>query len=185
VRLWRPVGWAFDPLNLQFPFFVQYVAMLIVGVIACRNDWLSRLPRATGRLWLGVGIFLIVVVFPAMFVLGGAPQGNVAPFLGGWHVQALAYALWDQATGVAMIVGLIVFFRERLNRQGPLTREAAASSYTAYIIHTPVIILLALAVRYVTIYPLLKFVLVSLVAVPLCFALGAVIRRAPLARRVL
>jgi surface polysaccharide O-acyltransferase-like enzyme len=128
---------------------------------------------------------MIVVVFPTMFVLGGAPRGVVAPFLGGWHVQALAYALWDQVTGVAMIAGLIVFFREHLNRQGPLTREASAASYTAYIIHTPVIILFALAVRNVTLYPLLKFALVSLIVVPLCFVLSAGLRRLPGARRIL
>ena len=185
VRLWRPVGWAFGPLNLQFPFFVQYIAMLIVGVVACRNDWLTRLPKATGWFCLGVGVFSIVVLFPAMFVLGGAMQGDVSKFAGGWHVQALAYALWDQVTGLAMMVGLIVLFRERLNCQGRLTREASASSYTTYIIHTPVIIPFALAVRNVTIYPLLKFIVVSLIAVPLCFALGAVIRRLPGARRIL
>ena len=185
VRLCWPVGWAFGPLNLQFPFFVQYVAMLIVGVTAYRNDWLGRLPKATGRLWLGVGIFMIVAVFPTMFIAGGAPQGEVAPFMGGWHWQALAYALWDQLTGVAMMIGLIVFFRERCNRQGRLLKEASAASYTAYIVHTPVLILFTLAIRNVAIYPLLKFVIVALIVVPLCFGLGAGIRRLPGARRIL
>ncbi len=185
ARLWWPVGWAFGPLNLQLCFFVQYIAMLIVGVVAYRHDWLGRLPKATGRLWLSVGIFMIVVVFPIMFVAGGAPQGEVAPFMGGWHWQALAYAMWDQLTGVAMMIGLIAFFRERFNRQGRLAKEASAGSYAAYIIHTPVIILFALAVRNVAIYPLLKFALVSLILVPLCFALGAGLRRLPGARRIL
>lgn len=185
ARLWWPFGWSFGPLNLQFCFFVQYIAMLIVGVIAYRNDWLRRLPKAAGRLWLGLAIFLIVAVLPALFFLGGAVRGDISTYLGGWYWQALAYALWEQVTGVAMIVGLVVFFRERCNRQGRLLKEASAGSYAAYIIHTPVIIVFALAVRNVTIYPLLKFVVVSLVAVPLCFALGAAIRRLPLARRIL
>lgn len=185
ARLWWPVGWAFGPLNLQFCFFVQYLAMLIVGVIAYRNDWLVRLPKTAGRLWLGLAIFLIVVVFPTVFVLGGALQGNIPKFIGGCHWQALTYAMWEQLTGIAMMIGLIVFFRERLNHQGRLAREASAGSYAAYIIHTPVIILFALAVRSIAIYPLLKFVVVSLILVPLCFAIGAAIRRLPGARRIL
>lgn len=185
ARLFWPVGWAFGPLNLQFCFFVQYIAMLIVGVTAYRHDWLLRLPVATGRLWLGAGIFLIVVVFPIMFVAGGAPQGEVAPFMGGWHWQALAYAMWDQLTGVAMMIGLIVLFRERFNRQGRLLKEASAASYTAYIIHAPVLILFTLAVRNITLYPLLKFALAALILVPLCFMLGAGLRRLPLARQIL
>lgn len=185
VRLWHTVGWSFGPLNLQFPFFVQYMAMMIVGVAAYRRNWLTTLPKATGWLWLGVGIFLIVIVFPAMFVLGGALKGNVPLFVGGWHWQALAYALWEQFTGVAMMIGLIVLFRERFNRQGRLAQEASAASYAVYIIHTPVVILLALAVRNVAVYPLLKFVLVALIAIPLCFVVGALLRRLPLARRIL
>ena len=84
-----------------------------------------------------------------------------------------------------MIIALTVLFRERFNHQGRLAREASASSYATYIIHTPIIILGALAVRHVTIYPLLKFVVVSLVLVPLCFLLAAGIRRLPGVRRIL
>jgi len=185
VRLWFPFGRSFGPLNLQLCFFVQYIAMLIVGVVAYRHDWLMRIPKTAGARWLGVAAFLIVVAFPAMFILGGAAKGNESTFFGGCHWQAFAYATWEQFTCVAMIIGLAVLFRERLNRQGPLAREASASSYATYIIHAPVIILGTLAVRHVTIYPLLKFVVVSLVLVPLCFLLAAGIRRLPGARGIL
>jgi surface polysaccharide O-acyltransferase-like enzyme len=185
VRFWFPFGWAFGPLNLQLCFFVQYVAMLVVGVVAYRNDWLVRVPKATGRLALGLAAFLIVVAFPAMFILGGAAKGNESTFFGGWHWQAFAYSTWEQFTCVAMIIALTVLFRERLNRQGWLAREASASSYATYIIHTPIIILGALAVRNVAMHPLLKFVVVSLALAPLCFLLAAGIRRLPGARGIL
>lgn len=185
VRLRFPVNWALGFFNLQLPFFVQYSAMLIVGVIACRRDWLMCVPRAMGRRCLIVAAVLIFVLFPVLFTLGGALEGNVAPFLGGLHWQAFGYAMWEQLLGVAMIVGLTVFFREHLNRQGHLAREAAAASYTTYILHAAVVILFTLAVRDIALYPLLKFALVALIVVPLCFALGAGVRRLPLARRIL
>lgn len=185
VRFWFPFGWAFGPLNLQLCFFVQYIAMLVVGVVAYRHDWLIRIPKTAGALWLGVAAFLVVFAFPAMFILGGAAKGNESTFFGGWHWQAFAYATWEQLTCVAMIIGLTVLFRERFNHQGRLAREASGSSYATYIIHAPVVILGTLAVRHVTIYPLLKFVVVSLALVPLCFLLGGAIRRLPLARRIL
>ena len=185
ARLWWPVGWGFGPLNLQLCFFAQYIAIFIVGVIAYRNDWLARLPKTTGRLCLGLAIFLVVVIFPAMFLMGGAASGDVSKFLSGWHWQAFAYAVWEQLTGVAMITGLIVLFRERCNYQDRLLKEAAASSYAVYLIHASVLILFTLAVRSIAIYPLLKFALVSLILVPLCFALGGGLRRLPGARRIL
>ncbi len=185
ARLYWPIGWAFGPLNLQLCFFVQYVAMLIVGVHACRGDWLTNLSKTTGRRCLIVAVVLITVILPALFVLGGALQGDVPKFMGGWHWQAFAYAMWEQLLGLVMMAGLIVLFRERFNRPGRLAKEAAASSYTAYIIHTPILIVCTLAARDVPMYALLKFALAVLVLAPMSFALGAAIRRAPLARRIL
>ncbi len=185
VRVRLPVAWSLDPLRLQLPFVSQYACMFGLGIVACRNDWLARMSRATGRRWLALAAVLIFVIFPLLFTLGGALEGDVGKFLGGFHWQAFAYAMWEQLVGVAMIVGLTVLFREHLNRQGSLAKEAAGAGYATYILHTPVVILVTLAVRDVELYPLLKFALVALVMVPLCFALGAAVRRLPVARRIL
>ena len=180
-----PIAWSFDPLDLQLPFFSQYLCMFLLGIVASRNDWLAHMPRATGRLWLALAGVLIFVIFPILFTLGGAFQGNVPKFLGELHWQAFAYAMWEQLVGVAMIVGLTVLFREHLNRQSSLAGEAAAASYATYVLHAPVLILFTLAVRDIELYPLLKFALVALIVVPLCFAVGAAVRRLPMARQIL
>jgi len=185
VRIWLPIGWAFEPLNLQFPFFPQYICLFIVGVLAYRRDWLVRIPDSMGRLWLCAAVTLVLVVFPVLVVAGGGLNGDITPFAGGLHWQCFAYAVWEQATGVAIIVALLVLFRKHLNRQGKLSQAASAGAYTAYIIHGPVIILVALAIRSVTLYPLLKFALAVLISVPLCFALANIIRKLPLAKRIL
>jgi hypothetical protein len=185
VRIWLPVGWGFEPLNMQFPFFVQYVCAFPIGIIAYRRNWFVRIPAGMGRLWLIVVAVFAVVLFPALFVLGGALSGDTSRFVGGLHWQSLAYALWEQFIGLAMMIALLVVFRERFNRQGKTARAASASAYAAYIIHAPVVVLLTLAVKDVRLYPLLKFVLAALVAVPLCFALGNAVRHLPLARKIL
>ena len=185
VRIWLPVGWRFRPLNLQFPFFPQYICMFIIGIVAYRRNWLTRIPDAMGRLWLCTAVVMIVIVAPVLLILGGAIKGNIAPFLGGLHWQCFGYTLWEQLTGVALIIGLPALFRKRLNRQGRPARAMAGSVYTAYIIHAPVVVLLTIAIRNISLYPLLKFAFAVLTAVPLCFALANVIRKLPLARRIL
>ena len=185
VRIWLPVGWTFGPLNLQFPFFPQYICMFIVGIHAYRHNWFLRLPEGMGRFWFYVAVVLIVVLFPALFMLGGAASGNTDPFIGGLHWQCLAYSIWEQFVCVAVVIALLVLFRKRFNRQGAIAKAMSDSSYTAYIIHAPVIILVALAVRHITLYPLLKFALVVPIAVALSFALANVIRQLPLARKIL
>jgi len=185
VRIWLPLGWDLDYLNLQLPFFPQYIVMFILGVLAYRHNWPSRLPRRLARPWFALAAVLIVVVFPLLTLLGGLLEGDISKLAGGLHWQALAYALWEQTLGVAMMAGLLILFRERFNRQGTLARAVSASSYTVYIIHAPVIVLFTLAVRGIHLYPLLKYAAVALVIIPACYVLANVLRQLPLARRIL
>ena len=185
VRIWLPIGWNFEPLNFQFPFFPQYICMFIVGIFAYRHNWLMRIPDSMGRFWLFVGIFFIVVLFPALFILGGTPKVDITIFMGGLHWQCLAQALWEQSICVSMVIGLVVLFRKRFNHQTRLTKAMSASAYTAYIIHAPVVVLVTLAMRNISLYHLLKFALAVAIAVPLCFSVANFIRQLPLARRIL
>ena len=96
-----------------------------------------------------------------------------------------AYALWESFLCISMCIGLIYAFRRYLNQRGKIAGFLVPNAYTAYIIHAPVITYLAFAMRDVMLYPLLKWALVALVAVPLCFGLSALIRKLPYTERVL
>jgi fucose 4-O-acetylase-like acetyltransferase len=185
VRIWLPVGWCFRPLNFQFPFFPQYICMFIVGIVAYERNWLTRIPDSMGKIWLVVAVTFIVILFPILFASGGAASGNVDSFMGGFHWQCFGYAAWEQFTGVAMIISLLYIFRKCFNRQSETAKAMSASAYTAYIIHAPVTIFVAIAMRNISLYPLLKFALAAVIAVPLCFGLGNFIRQLPLAKRIL
>jgi glucan biosynthesis protein C len=54
-----------------------------------------------------------------------------------------------------------------------------------YFIHAPVLVFLALALRNVSLHPLIKWALVTPVAVSLCFVIAHFFRRLPLVRRIL
>ena len=175
--------YTFKPLNLQFPFFAQYIALFVVGLTAYRRNWFLGLPDKTGRLWLRMAVLLIFLWLP-MIVAVGAITDDV-PLRGGWHWQSLCYALWESFLCISMCIGLIYAFRRYLNRRGKIAGFLVANAYTAYIIHAPVITTLAFAVQGVTLYPLLKWALAALGAVPLCFGLSSLIRKLPYTERVL
>ncbi len=184
VRIWLPLGWNFVPLNLQFPFFVQYIALFVVGLIAYRRNWLLNLPERTGRFWLGVALVSVFLFWP-LALGGGALQQGLEPFRGGLRWQALAYALWESFLGISMCIGLVYAFHRYRNQQGRLAAFLSRNAYATYLIHEVVIVAIAYAVRDVAIYPLAKWALVVLVAVPLCFALSAPTRKLPYADRIL
>jgi glucan biosynthesis protein C len=87
---------------------------------------------------------------------------------------------------VSMCIGLIYAFRRYLNHSGKLAGFLVPNAYAAYIIHAHVIITVAFAARdLLPLHPLLKWFVMALVSVPLCFGLGALIRKIPYADRVL
>jgi len=185
VRQWRPVGWCYEPLNFQLPFFPQYVVMFILGIQAYRRQWLTRLSTALGWRSLILAAAFLFVLLPLFTLLGGAADGNISEFLGGLHWQALAMALWEQSMGVLLMVGLLVLFRERLNGHSRLSRAASANSFATYVLHTPVLIVLTLMVREVHLYPLLKFAVVGAFVIPASFLAAGLIRRVPGIQRIL
>ncbi|MBN1582278.1 MAG: acyltransferase [Anaerolineae bacterium] len=184
VRMWLPMGWCFEPLNLQFPYFAQYITLFVIGLIAYRRNWLLGLPDRAGRIWLGMAGLLIVLFWPLMLA-GGAIDNGIEAFAGGWHWQAFAYALWESFLCLSMCIGLVYLFRRFGSRQGRLARFLSRNAYAAYLIHEAVITIVAYAARSAEVYPLLKWALASLVALPLCFGLSNLIRRLPYADRVL
>ncbi|NIO68901.1 MAG: acyltransferase family protein [Anaerolineae bacterium] len=180
-----PVGKAIF-LNFQAGFFVHYTFCFYIGVLAYRGDWFRRLSKAQARRWGILSLVVILLFFP-LLILGGALESeeNLAKFTGGLHWQSLVFSLWLTFLMVGIIVFLLYFFRERLNQAGPIAKSMAANVYTVYIIHQTVLVALHILMLPVPIPTIVKFVIVSAIAVPVCFLLSSLIRRIPYARRVL
>ncbi len=184
MRLWLPIDSYFKPLGLPMAYVPQYIALFFIGVIAYRGDWFQRIPVATGKLWLGIVLFLILVLFPILFVLGGALEGNTDAFTGGLTWQSFALSVWEEFICVGMIIILLVWFREKLNRQGAVAKAMSDSTFAVYFVHAPVLVFLALALQNLDLYPLLKWALVSPVAIALCFVIAYILRRLPVLRSI-
>jgi glucans biosynthesis protein C len=183
VRIAVPQGWNFTLLNFQFPYFPQYIALFTLGLIAFRGNWLLTIPKNTGRFWSRIALVLLLLL-PMLFIVGFA-MGDANSFLGGFSWQAAAYAFWEQLFAVAVSIGLCVWFRERLNFQNRFTKALSESSYTAYILQAPILVFLALSLQSIQMPLMLKFAIVSPIAVSLCFLIAFLVRKIPIANKVL
>jgi surface polysaccharide O-acyltransferase-like enzyme len=183
IRLWLPVGWSFQLLNLQFPFFAQYIALFAIGIIAYQRNWLLGMPESAGRRWLWIGI-IFILLFPVIAIAGGAVEDDT-PFRGGWHWQSVVFALYESLLCVSLCIGVVYLFRRFAGNRNVLQKFLADNAYTAYIIHAPIITLTALALRSVELHPLLKFSILALISLPVCFILSALIRKIPLTQKFL
>ena len=180
ARVWFPQDeWVYAPwpFSLEPAHAPQYILLFVLGVLAFRRGLLERLPAKAGWIWLGVG-FLPTLVF--------SPILMERSFLGaGFTLDGLAAAAREAFECVGVCLWLLVGFRTRLNRSGPVWRFLSANAYVVYIIHVPVLLVFQWAAIGLHTGPLVKFLLVSACSIPICFFLGALIRAIPGARRIL
>jgi peptidoglycan/LPS O-acetylase OafA/YrhL len=182
VRLWYPIDrWiAFlGFIQVAFADVPRDLAFFVIGIVAYRRNWFSSMPASTGMKWLLVGFASAAICYGLYFTGHGYFNG------GGLTLGAFVFDLWEVFLCCGMCFGLTVLFRERLNRQGRFAKDLAASTYAVYLLHVPVLVAVQYAVGHEAWGPLVKFLLVTLIAVPATFALGSGLRRLPLARSVL
>jgi Acyltransferase family len=178
VRLAFPTGWQI--LGLQLGYFPLYVAFFVFGIRAHGNGWLDHLDRSQARPW-GRGARIATVAFLVAVFGGGGPD----IVNGGANLPALAYAMWEPWLCVAISLWLLLLFRERFATQGALAHRLARSAYTAYIIHPFLVVGDTALVARTPLDPLLRFVVLCVLAVGATFAVADVIRRAPGLARIL
>jgi glucan biosynthesis protein C len=183
VRIWLPIGYVLNPFGFQLPFFPQYIAFFIVGVIAFRGNWLLTMPAKTGTFWLRLALILIVVFLAVLSF--AAVIGTVGLFFGGFNWQTAFYTFWEQAFAVSISIGLIVWFREKLNFQNRFAKMLSDNSYAAYVLQAPIIVGLGLGLASIKMPLALKFLAVAPIGVTICFMIAYLVRKIPKVNRVL
>lgn len=182
VRLQFPMD-SKQVMNLHVFQWPQYLALFGFGVLCGERGWLDpvsdRLRRGCG--WVAVAA---TAALPVVMALGGAfaEDGSPDAFSGGVHWESMATAAVEAALAVGASIWFVAWFRRRWAHQGPIAREAARAAYGAFIIQTPVLVLVALALRPLSMAPELKLLVLAPAAVVASFGISWLVGEA-VARR--
>lgn len=183
IRIVQPIGTSI--LNMQLCFFVSYVVLFCVGIVAYRGDLLRKISYRAGKWTLIGAVGLGFVVWLFVFALL-SKTGHVLAIEGGGTWESAGYAVWESSVAVAMGFGLLAVFREKLNRQGRVAKAMSDSSFTVYMFHPPILVAVALLFTPLALAPVAKWAIACVICVPLCFAAAYfVFRRIPLLKSVL
>ncbi|GAA3781269.1 acyltransferase [Flavobacterium ginsengiterrae] len=183
VRIIFPVGWILEPFGFQLGHFPQYIALFIIGLIASKNNWLDQLSEKTGR-QLKRSAKLCLLLFPLFLVIRLALNTPVSWFSGGFHWQALLYAIWEQCIGISILTAILIKGKTKWNTTSKLLTNASRSSFAVYIFHPLVIVIFSLLARNWNVDPAIKLLITSPLIVFFSFTLGALIVSIPGVKRV-
>lgn len=181
IRLLYPIGTG--PLELQLGYFPLYIVLFIAGILAKNNNWLEKIPRRQVIKWKWISI-AVIPILPVGLILTGALDGNFQLY-GGMNVQALMYAMWEPFVCFGIVLVLLNRFLHKYNTTGSFRSWLSQRAYTVFIIHPPVVVGWTLAFHGVLFPAMIKWVIVSALALVTCFLVAAMIRFIPGVRKVL
>ncbi|MEV8635364.1 acyltransferase family protein [Streptosporangium sp. NPDC051023] len=174
--LWRlavPVGAYWQFVGLPSPAYLpQYASLFAVGVLAYRGQWLDALSPKARRPSFVISGVATAVLLPVTTITDGA-------------LRTLVSAAWESVFAVTVVIGLLSLFRGRFDRQGRRGRFLSEHAYTVYVVHPLVLVGLGYAFRPLDAPAIVKFAVVAVFALPLCWGLAYAVRSLPGARKVL
>jgi len=182
VRLWFRLGSEIPHTGLQLPYFPQYIAMLIVGILFAKYHWFEQITYKQGIRWFAVAQFFILIVFPVFFIYGG---GEGDPYAGGWTWQSAVLCIWEQVTGFSLMIGLTGIFKEKFNQQGKLVKSLSGAAYAVFIAHAFLTVTLSIVLKSWEVYPILKFIILAPVALFLSYGMGILLKKIPIVNKII
>jgi glucans biosynthesis protein C len=140
------------------------------------DDLMARARRLGWMALAGVGLL-------AAWIGYENARGNLEPTLhsAGWPtmVTAVLYGI----ISVGFTVWFTAMIRARWSGAGPLRARAGQASYAAYVLHALVLTAVMAAFAALALAPELKFLIVAVVAVPVCFLAGYALTQLPATAR--
>ena len=181
TRLYFPIG--SDVANLQFSFFSGYVFMFAIGILAFNDKTFDRITYRDGKRWLFISLGIGV---PSWFLLifFGGPMEGIMLIEGGMNWPALLYAVWESFICVTFIIALAGIFKHRVNVGGRIQKFLSDNAFGVFVFHAPVLIGISMLVKEVSLHPVLKFLMVSILALVSSFGVTWLVRRVGVFRRI-
>ena len=167
---------------LGFPslgYLAQYLSFFLIGMLVFWQGWLRSIPGSLGQFGFVLAVLATVILFPTAVFIG---SGSMWIGYGSW--QSAVFALWDSIFAVGISLALITFFRSFVGGGEKFGRFLSQHSFAVYVFHVPVIVFLLPALSGLQMVSLLKFGLVSVVALPLSFGIAWIIRKIPYVKKI-
>jgi Na+/melibiose symporter-like transporter len=169
-------------LNARVSAWTQGAVLFALGVMAAEAGWNGRLTRDAERRLGRVAVAGALLTLVLVSWTGARDQLDLA--LGGLNWASISFAVLYGVVSIAFTLWCLAWVRRRWPTHGPVMARAGRGSYATYLLHPVVLVSVMLAFRPVPLPPELKFLVVSVVGVPVCFVVGYAVTRVPGVGRV-
>jgi hypothetical protein len=170
IRIVYPYGGDSGFTDLNFWQWPASVAAFGLGISGSRQGWGSGVPAGLADPCRTVTLMAAAAMAVLLTIAGF--RDRVDPLMGGWGWPALVFAAVEAALTIFGSVWLLAVAQRRLDRRIRWGPVLSRSSYAAFILQTPVLLGLAVALRPVALPAEIKALLLAAAGVATCFALA-------------
>ena len=184
VSRWSPLDATSTVLNLMWASWPQGAGLFALGVWAGEAGSLGDLTAWAPRLgWTALAATALLAAMVVYEKTRGQAAATSALHGAGWPIM-LGMVLYGIAS-VAVTVWFTELIRARWSGDGPLRARAGRASYATYVLHPLLLTAIMVLFASLALAPELKFLVVAVVAVPVCFLAGYAATRVPAISAVL
>ncbi len=182
--LWRyviPIGRSV----IGFPslaYLPQYLGFFLLGIAAKRFNWLRSLSTMAGVCGGIVALAAVIFLLPLAFTgewFSLEVTDAITNGFGGAHWQSAVSALFDSVFAVGITLAALTTAQRLLASRSRIGTFLSVHSYAVYVLHMPVVIFLAYAMRGLELATIPKTAVVSIVVVPVSVLVAFVVRKIP------
>jgi hypothetical protein len=174
VRLVFQVGSSF--YNLQLSYFTSYIVMFIAGIIIGENNLLENISDEKNTNWIKLSLIIGLPLWFFLMLFGGALEGKTY-YNGGLYWQNFAFALWESLTAIGFSIGIIAFFRKKVNINNKFTGLMRDNAFGIYFFHAPILITISIIFKHWSINSILKFAFITIITSIICLGFSYFIRK--------
>ena len=109
---------------------------------------------------------------------------RIESFQGGGSSQSILAALWEQVTGISIIMALLTTAKFKWNYTTSPLKNMSRAAYATYILHPLAVVSVALILMYWQIEPALKFLIAAPFVVTISFLLGSLAIKLPVIKNI-
>ena len=164
--------WVLGFVHIEPAHYLQYVIMFVLGVLAYRGQWLTKMNNCTGAISLLIGSALAI----GDYVRNDGAWNN---FVYQW------FGIYESLLCVFFSVGLLWLFREFVNGTNAFQNWCSQQAYGAYIVHLFVLLAVQNATDGLVLPGIVKFFIIGIVASVISFIVTYLLRLIPGVKKVL
>ena len=164
--------WVLGFIHIEPAHYLQYVIMFVLGVLAYRGQWLTKMKNSTGTVSLLIGSALAI----GDYVRNDGAWNN---FVYQW------FGIYESLLCVFFSVGLLWLFREFVNGTNAFQNWCSQQAYGAYIVHLFVLLAVQNATDSIMLPGIVKFFIIGIVASIISFVITYLLRLIPGVKKIL